>query len=254
MSLLAFTAIGHQLPILVKGVFPDGSQLDITHSTRTHYSSSDVRIATVDGNGMVTAAGPGQATILIQSGARPHAQYGAILVQVAQLPPTGNPPVITAAFPTAGIPGVTQVTITGHGFGAQGSGVLLLGSRNASLIDSWTDTKIVATVPAGSQNGDIEVGQGGLYSNDIHFSITTPIIGSLDPTTVTAGAHMTITGSGFGETQESGFVTTNNTRGVVVSWNDKQIVISIAPGTTPGQVRVSQKGYESNGVYFTTPK
>jgi hypothetical protein len=52
----------------------------------------------------------------------------------------------------------------------------LLGTRNATAITSWNDNQIVATVPAGSRNGVAEVGQGGLYSNDIPFTMDVPIL------------------------------------------------------------------------------
>jgi len=61
---------------------------------------------------------------------------------------------------------------------------------------------------------------------------------------------MTITGTGFGATQ-NGLVATQNTNGTVVSWSDTQIVITIAQGTSQSSLYVQQGGVESNLASFT---
>lgn len=60
---LIFRAIGQQLPILLLATFSDGSMIEVTRSSYVAYSSSNTSIATVNANGIVTAAGAGQATI-----------------------------------------------------------------------------------------------------------------------------------------------------------------------------------------------
>jgi hypothetical protein len=249
--LLNFTQIGSKLPLRATGTFADGSTLDVTRSTRTSYTSNNSQVATVDGNGIVTAVAPGQTFILVQT-VSSSVQSAAVMIQVPEPPPSGTPPVITGISPTHGIPGSTHVTITGSGFGqSQGSGSVLLGKRNASQISSWSDTQIVATIPTGSRDGVAEVSQNGLFSNDIPLTMDVPQITGISPSAVAPGMQMTITGTGFGTTEGSGFVATANTNGNVVSWSDTQIVITIAPGTSKGQVYVQHSGVNSAPVNFT---
>src|SRR5689334_16269261 len=58
-------------------------------------------------------------------------------------------PAVTSIVPSSAVPG-TQVTVTGVNFGAtQGSGSILLGSKNGVVV-SWSNTQIVATVATGA--------------------------------------------------------------------------------------------------------
>ena len=109
-------------------------------------------------------------------------------------------PNITRVTPTTPIAG-TQITITGTGFGAnQGGGNVWLGSTYGVIV-SWSDTQIVATVASGSKSGVAQVLQGGVWSNSINLTVTTPNITSVTPTTAVAGTQITITGTGFGASQ-----------------------------------------------------
>ncbi len=73
---------------------------------------------------------------------------------------------ISSVAPASGVPG-TQVTITGSGFGAaQGSGQVWLGTANG-LVQSWSDTQVVALVASGSTSGTAQVLQGGVVSNTV---------------------------------------------------------------------------------------
>lgn len=58
-SVLRFSAPGEAIPLHVIGTFPDGSQLDMTHSVQIEYSSANSQVATIDSQGIVTAVGPG---------------------------------------------------------------------------------------------------------------------------------------------------------------------------------------------------
>jgi len=65
---------------------------------------------------------------------------------------TLTPPVITSVSATTGPIG-SQVTISGSGFGAsQGSSVVLLNDAPVT-INSWSDTSITVTIPAGATSG-----------------------------------------------------------------------------------------------------
>jgi IPT/TIG domain/Bacterial Ig-like domain (group 2) len=245
-TVLTLNSVGDQYPLHVIGTYSNGTTLDVTHSTQLAYSSFNTQIATVSSSGMITAVAAGRTYIVVQeNGSTAAAAYVTVLPQ----PPTGTPPVLTSVTPTIGIPGVTQVTVTGSGFGAtQGNGFVQLGTQNGT-VSSWSDTQIVATVATSARSAVASVNQNGLYSNTMPFTISTPVIQGISPLAVSPGTQMTITGSGFGTTQ-NGFVATYNTNGNVVSWSDTQIVITVAQGTSQGQLYVQQGGVNSNMVNF----
>ena len=252
-TVLTLNSVGDQYPLRAISTFSSGTPppLDVTYSTQLSYSSYNSQIATVNSSGMITAVAAGQTYILVQNIPEGGATVAVALVTVSQQPPTGTPPAITSVTPTSGIPAVTQVSVTGSGFGAaQGNGFVQLGTQNGT-VSSWSDMQIVATVPAGSRSGVASVNQNRLYSNTVPFTISVPVIQGISPLSVTVGSQLTITGSGFGATQgNGGLVGTANTNGNVVSWSDSQIVISIAPGTMQGNVSVQQNGAHSNLVPF----
>ncbi|MGO9062790.1 MAG: choice-of-anchor D domain-containing protein [Candidatus Binataceae bacterium] len=64
-SELAFSAIGEQLPLRIQGTDSAGKLLDLTESPLLLYRSSDETIAAVSSKGMVTAVGPGNASISV---------------------------------------------------------------------------------------------------------------------------------------------------------------------------------------------
>jgi hypothetical protein len=160
-------------------------------------------------------------------------------------------PNITSITPTSGVAG-TQVTFTGTNFGAsQGSGSVWLGSKLAGSIVSWSNTQIVATVASGSVTGSAQVQQNGVWGNSIAFTVTTPTLSSVSPTTARAGDSITLTGTNFGASQGSGSVWLGNKlAGSIVSWTDTQIVAVVASGAKSGSAQVQQSGVWSNSIAF----
>jgi hypothetical protein len=65
-GVLRFSAAGQTVPLHVIGSVA-GSQLDITHSLQMSYSSENSQIATVDGNGIVTAVALGSTHIILRN-------------------------------------------------------------------------------------------------------------------------------------------------------------------------------------------
>jgi len=81
-------------------------------------------------------------------------------------------PVITSINPTSGPIG-TSVTITGANFGVtQGASTLKFNGVTATSITSWSDTQIIAVVPAGATTGNVTVITGGGASNGILYTVT----------------------------------------------------------------------------------
>jgi hypothetical protein len=167
-------------------------------------------------------------------------------------PFTVNTATITQISPNSGLPG-TQVTITGSGFGAtQANGMVSLGTA-AAVVDSWSDGQVVATVANGSNTGNAQILQNGVWSNSIPFSIDGLQVANISPNSGSAGTVVTITGGGFGIGQGNGNVWIGNTYGVVMGWSDTQIVASVASSAVSGVVRVEQNGVWSNALAFSVP-
>jgi IPT/TIG domain-containing protein len=161
-------------------------------------------------------------------------------------------PNVTSISPTTGYPG-NQITINGTNFGAsQGSGSVWLGNKLAGSIVSWTSTQIVATVAATATSGSASVQQGGVWSNSITFTVVTPNITSVSPTTGVAGTQVTINGTNFGASQGSGSVWLGSKlAGSIVSWSNTQVVATVASGAVTGNAIVQQGGVWSNSIAFT---
>src|SRR6266481_273837 len=80
-------------------------------------------------------------------------------------------PQVTGTSPVTGA-ALTQVQISGGGFGAiQGSSTVTFNGAAAS-VTSWSDGQITATVPAGALTGPVVVMVAGTASNSsIYFNV-----------------------------------------------------------------------------------
>jgi hypothetical protein len=266
---------------------PGAANVTVTNSTGTSNavvftvvampSITSVSPATAAGGAQVTVSGLGfgaaQGTGTVWLGTSPaavvswsdtqivatvasNAQSGNAVVQQGgvwsnTVPFTVITPTISTVTPTIGLPG-DSVTIAGSGFGAtQGNGQVWLGTVNG-VVQSWSDTQIVALVGAGAASGNAQVLQNGVMSNAIPFTVNTPQIASISPTLGAPGTQVTFTGTGFGA--NPGSVTLGNMAGNVVSWQDTQVVATVAAGAVSGIARVqSSGGLWSNALLFTVP-
>jgi hypothetical protein len=159
-----------------------------------------------------------------------------------------NNPIIGSVTPSIGTPGITSVSISGAGFGSQGSGRVWIGGAMAT-VGTWNDTGISAVVPAGAVSGSVQVLQNGVWSNAVPFTVAAPHIISVSPNPYSPPTAITISGSGFGA-QSSGTVWIGNMDGVVQTWNDTTVVANLASGALSGVVKVQQNGIWSNAVPF----
>jgi len=80
-----------------------------------------------------------------------------------------------------------------------------------------------------------------------------PTITGVSATTGSIGSQVTITGTGFGTTQNGSLVTLNGATVSINSWSATSIVITIPTGATTGNlvVSVAPSMNDSNPVYFT---
>jgi uncharacterized protein (TIGR03437 family) len=184
-----------------------------------------------------------------QSGTAYVRQYG---VSSAAVPFTVQTAAVTTVSPDTG-PAGTSVIIAGSGFGAtQGGGSLWIGGASAT-VTSWSDTQIVATVPAGAVSGDLVVLQGGVLSNAVAFTVTggAPQIYFVSPNPAEAGSEVTIYGTGFGTSQGGGSVRIGGANAPVSAWSDTQISATVPAGALTGVLKVQQNGSWSNAFTFT---
>lgn len=162
-----------------------------------------------------------------------------------------DPPHVDLLSTTYGAPG-TLVTFTGSSFGdVQGRGFVTFGGVVGNVV-SWSDTTVTASVPVGAGAGWAGVVQGGDYSNGIWFRpFEPPVVDSLSAYQGWAGDVITITGSGFGDVQGSGWATFGGTSATVLEWSDTSVTVVVPLLTQAGYVGVVQNELWSNGKYFT---
>ena len=165
-----------------------------------------------------------------------------------------NTATISTATPASGIPG-TLVTITGTGFGGtQGSGDQVWLGTAPGVVQSWSDTQVVATVAPGATSGSVRVLHSGVMSNAVPFDVNSLHISDVSPTSGLPGTSVTITGTGFGPSQGTGTVQLGNTSpGQILSWSDTQVVATVASTALTGIAQIQQNGVRSNAKGFTVP-
>ncbi|MGC1830933.1 MAG: IPT/TIG domain-containing protein [Candidatus Acidiferrales bacterium] len=240
-------AAGGTQQFTATGIYPDGSTQDLTTSVAWSSSNSSVLWIsnTLCTQGIAVGTSTGTASVTATFGGV--AATTMVTVVPATVP---NPPTITSVTPTTGAAG-TQVMITGSGFGASQNGAYVYVGSVLGIVASWSDTQIVATVAPNSTSGIVEVLQGGQQSNSVNFTVFSPTIASISPTSGVAGTSVTITGSGFGAAQGGGQVWLGTATGIVASWSDSQIVATVAASAASGSAQVLQNSVWSNAVPFT---
>lgn len=242
------TTVGSGLQLAASGTFSDNSVHDLTSTVSWSSSSpSTVFVATSSSifPGLAMGANAGTGTISATIGAI----QATTVISVQGTPPPPPTPNIISVSPNPASGG-TQVTITGSGFGpTQGSGTILLGTTYG-VVNSWNDTQIIATVPAISQSGVVQVRQSGQSSNLVPLSVTTTTILSVSPSNGMPGTQVTVTGSDFGATQSGGQVWLGTVPAIVQSWSATQIVATVALGAASGSAQVLQNGVLSNPYPF----
>lgn len=151
-------------------------------------------------------------------------------------------PVIASITPQSGSVN-TSVTIRGSNFGTlQGNSTVTYDGVTTS-VTSWSNTVIVATVPAGAlTGGTFVVNVNGFLSNPSPpFSVAGAAFAGLSPNSGIPGSQVTITGSGFGATQgssSSSYVVFNGQTAPITYWSDTNIICTVPTGLQSGGVTV----------------
>lgn len=160
-------------------------------------------------------------------------------------------PVITSLSVYNGPPD-TLVTIYGTGFGAQKQSSIVWFNGVRAHFSSWTDTAVSFRVPAGVGAGYVGIQNDGGMSNGKYFiPFAAPTLISATPLVQARGRDVTITGSLFGATQGTGWVSFGGAPGTVKLWSDTLIVATVPAAANSGYLGVVQNGLTSNGVLFT---
>ena len=203
-----------------------------TAASPTSWSSTQIVVPVPSG------ASSGNVAVTVSS-ATSNGQYFTVLI-----------PTISALSPTSG-PSGTSVTVSGSNFGStQGSSTVTF-NGTAATPTSWSATSIAVPVPSAASSGNVAVTVSGVASNGTNFTVTSPSISSLSPSSGPAGTSVTISGSNFGSTQGSSTVTFNGTAATPTSWSATSIVVPVPSGAATGNVVVTTGTYSSNGVSFT---
>jgi len=160
-------------------------------------------------------------------------------------------PNIANINPTSGYIG-DDVLITGTNFGAtQDTSIVSFKGKNAIDYTSWSDTQIKIKVPAGASTGKLSATVHGIKSNELDFTVLAKLL-SLTPNSGKIGDTITISGSGFGSSRGSSFVTFNDTIATeYISWSDVQIKVKVPKGAKTGKVVQMANSIKSNGLDFT---
>ena len=168
----------------------------------------------------------------------------------------GGSPSIATINPASGNAGGTT-TIYGSHFGtSQGTGTVTFNGLNAAAT-SWSDTQIVASVPAGAVTGPVVVTVNGVASNGPIYTVTfTPTITSISPSPGPAGTTVTLTGTNFGSPFDSTRVVFNSSIYppppiTPLSWTETSISVVLPSTALTGNVFVTTSGSQSAGYSYT---
>jgi RHS repeat-associated protein len=159
-------------------------------------------------------------------------------------------PVINTLSPPEG-PNGGLITLNGSGFGTSQNGSTVQFNGVAASVSSWSNTSISATVPSSATTGPVTVTVGGVISDGVTFTVTgTLAVTGVSPGVGPVGTSVTITGTGFGTTQNGGSASFNGNAGSISSWSATQIVAIVPSGTTTGSVSVTVAGVTAFGPQF----
>jgi hypothetical protein len=161
-------------------------------------------------------------------------------------------PLISFVTPPNGLP-ADQITIVGSGFGSSRErGQVWLGTAYG-VIQSWSDSQVVAVVAANSNSGTVRVLQSGVWSNAFPFIVNNPQIECISSGSGLRGTTVTFSGSGFGSYGGDGVVWLGSASGQVIAWNETQVIALVAANALTAIARIQRNGRWSNALPFSVP-
>ena len=156
-------------------------------------------------------------------------------------------PVITSLAPNTG-PIASSTQIVGSNF----TGATRVTFNGIPTTYTVLDAQnIMAMVPNGATSGNVVVFNGGVFSNGVPFTVTTPVptITRVAPPSASVGTTVTLTGTGFGGATSVTFNGIAATTFNVTSATSMTVVVPAA--ATTGNIVVTTGGGVSNGILFT---
>jgi hypothetical protein len=170
-----------------------------------------------------------------------------------------NPPAITAITAAANsflTDGTSIITITGSGFGSSvsiGSAALTSGGGAVSafsLVQTWSQTSVIAQLPAGSgASNKVTITAGGQTSAQFTLAYTPPAVTAISPASGNFGGVLIISGSNF---FTSGAVFIGSLSVTTSSWSHTSITGTVPNGALTNQTVVVSTGGQnsSSAVLF----
>jgi len=149
------------------------------------------------------------------------------------------------------VPSGQTVSVVGQNFGSATGSVTLAGET--VQIVSWGTNSISIKVPANAPTGadpvivTSSIGSSPPSTLNVQFA---PSVSGISPIFGPPNTQVTVTGTGFGANTQ-GTVSFNGVAGTIVSWSDKQIIVTAPNGSAgSGPVVVSWQGVNSNSFVF----
>jgi len=162
------------------------------------------------------------------------------------------PPTVGGISPSSGPAGI-KVTLTGTGFSAVPTENVVSFNGAPGTVVSASATQIVVAAPAGVTTGQVvaTVNNQAAKARPV-FMVQALGISSISPVNFVAPAVDTIRGVGFSPTASGNIIQFNGKAATVVSANDTELVVDVAPGTTTGTVTAQVGGITATGPAFST--
>lgn len=136
-----------------------------------------------------------------------------------------------------------QVTIDGANFDPVAGNNVVDFNGTLATVDSATNIKIVARVPAGATDGPISVTVNGVKASSVGaFNVTTapaPAITSFEPSSAFTGQEVIIHGSNFSGTVASNAVRFNGVAATVTAATPTQLKVTVPANALSGPIQVT---------------
>ena len=237
-------ATGSSVPLLATATFSDGGVQDFTAFVT--WASSSPSTASVNAmTGVASGVAIGTATIT--------ATYGSTTATTTLTVP---PPIASIAIspqsPSVAKGATQQFAATATYSDGSNSDItnsvqwISAAPQVATISSTGTLTAVAQGTTALSASS-----RGIVGSTTVTVTSPVPTISSVSPTSGTAGTQVSVSGSGFGNSQGTGTVWLGTGQGAIVSWSDTQVTATVASGSSSGTVRIQQNGADSNSVPFT---
>src|ERR1035437_536960 len=248
-----FLMPGQTQPLVATGTFNDGSTQTLQSVI---WSSSNPSVAVISNSsgsaGIVNAQAAGAATLTANVGnVSSSASLNVAVLGSLTIAPanpsmavgSGQQFTATATFPDNSVLDLTSsVTWSSSNTSAVWVGTSTTGPPGFAMgVSSGTAT--ITAALGSTQATTLVTVQAATAPNGPNITTVSPPVGA-------AGTQVTISGSGFGTTQDTGTVWLGSTYGAVVSWTDTQIVATVAAISQSGTAQVQQGGLSSNAVPF----